>query len=144
MNVVIKPLAYQDRNYVYATARRMVLARMYGRFLDVSAVRDLVDNLIGDCETRIATIPGVGDDGARAPEIQGFIVEAPRDGTIEFIHLRETYADLPTTNTMGSAVVKALTVKLAGELILRRHASQTTMAALVSGGTKVIVRPRSI
>ena len=154
MSVVIAPLCYQDRRYVFATSRRAVIAQLtrdetaratllHERHLDMSHVRDAVDKLIEEClpgGVRVATVDGVGDDGGGRPEIQGFVVEDPRDESIEFLHLRETYREL-SQGALAMGVVGAL-VRGRKDLVLRRRTSPTTLLALLATGAKVIVRPR--
>lgn len=156
MSVEVRPLVFGDRRYVFATSRRAVIAQLtrdettrasllHERHLDMSSVRDMVDHLISDCEpagVRIATIAGVGDEAGRPAEIQGFVVEAPTDGTIEFLHLRETFREL-AASALAMGVIGAL-VNGRKDLILRRHLSPTTMLALLATGAKVVVRPRSV
>lgn len=143
--VTVSPLAYSDRKYVYKTARRSVLAHLGEFDVDYTTVRDLVDHLVSECKTSVATIKGVGDEYGRLPEIQGFIVLAP-DRTVEFLHLKEIYKDLPATNMMGAGVVRALLGALTEdrELVIRRRFSKTTMVALRAGNVKAVIRPRSV
>jgi hypothetical protein len=149
--IIVRPMQYADRAYVFSVTRRMVLSRFpfdiergehaYERHLDVGAVRDLVDHLVSDCETRVVFIRGVGDDGRRAPEIQGFVVEA-RDASVEFVHLRKTYEDMERPD-LAVAILRAM-LNGQGEVVLRRHPSPTTMAALDALKRPIVVRPRAV
>lgn len=153
MSVNVRDWIYQDKRYVHATARRAVIAQLtrdetahasliHERHLDLPFVRDMVDHVISECNVRVATVDGVGDDEGRPAEIQGFSVEAKNDGTMEFLHLREIYRDM-ASSALAMGVVGAL-VNGRKDLILRRHLSPTTMMALLATGAKVVVRPRSV
>lgn len=156
----VRPGVYADSKYVYATSRRLVMGRLRDKpvkdcgscmrrapdappcdahaYLDVQTVRDLVDHLIAECDVRIATLSDLGT------EIQGFIVQDRRDASIEFLHLREMFSDMPTTD-LGAAVVQALLGAGAyAPVTLRRHPSPTTLAALAAAAGRVVVRPRSV
>ena len=154
MSVNISWLSYGDRRYVFATSRRAFIARltrdgtatetlMNESHLDMSHVRDAVDKLIEEClpgGVRVATVDGVGDDGGGRPEIQGFVAEDPRNDSIEFLHLRETYREL-SQGALAMGVVGAL-VRGRKDLVLRRRTSPTTLLALLATGANVVVRPR--
>lgn len=161
----VRPIVYADRKYVYATSRRIVMSKVRDMpvqtcdecmtrapqapscsthmYLDSQAVMDLVDQLLDECDVRIATIPGIWGDG-RDSEIQAFIAQDKRDKSIEFLHLREIFSDMGTSD-LGAAVVRALIGEMPAEVIARRHPSYTTMSALVSATNgHVVVRPRAI
>lgn len=161
--VTVRPMAFAEKAFVYSNCRRMVAEVVDDRpmrtcreclvlprwappcprhqYLDYSFVRDLTDHLVSNCTTRVAFVAGVGDDGTR-PEIQGFIVDDERDGSIEFLFLRVPYGKM-TGGELRGAIIREL-VGPRAEIVLRRHAEITTMDAAGMGGSKVVVRPRSI
>lgn len=161
--VTVRPMSFSERAFVFSNCRRIVLEQLQDkpvrtcqgcvgmpqgsppclrhRYLDLSLVRDMVDHLVTSCTTRVAFVAGVGDVG-RHPEIQGFIVDDERDGSIEFLCLRGAY-DKMHGNSLRSTIVRELAGPR-GEIVLRRYSSASTMEAAGASGSKVVVRPRSV
>jgi hypothetical protein len=164
MNILVAPLAWSDRPFVFSVCHAIIVKPLFDqpalgcdaceklpprtppcpahRHLDRPYVQRLTNELIANCQTRVATVPEIGDEHSGKPEIQGFVVEDPRDATIEFAHLRETFRELKT-GPLAVAIMKAL-VDGRSEVVMRRQASHTTMDALRGAVGKVVVRPRGI
>lgn len=162
--ITVRPLQFAERAFVFSNCRRIVLEQLQDkpvrtcrdclampqgappclrhRYLDLSLVRDMVDHLVTSCTTRVAFVAGIGDEIGRHPEIQGFIVDDERDGSVEFLSLRGAYDKM-----QGGELRGALVRELVGprhEIVLRRYSSAATMEAAGMGGAKVVVRPRAI
>ena len=149
----IRPMAHVDKPYVFSVTHKMVLAsierRRYepetlqyrDRFMDRDVVRDLVDHIVTEATVTVAILAEAVDAQHR-PEIQAFVVEEPREGAIEFAHLRGHYDEMSSVR-LASNIMKRL-ISERPELVMRRHASAPTMAALTSAFGRVVVRPRSV
>ncbi len=161
--VNVQPCAFVDRRFVYASCWRTVLVGLQDksirscevcmkaevneppcpkhRLLDARYTRELVDHLVSNCESRVAFIEGMADDVGRK-EIQGFVVQDPRDQSIEFAHLRRPFQQMNGTALSG-AVMKEL-LNGATQIVMRRQPSPVVTAAIVGYGAEIVVRPRSV
>lgn len=139
--IQVRPPEFRERAFVAMTARAETAERCGGRFAHFDTVIHLVGSILDASKHSVAVIPGLTwKDGL--PEVQGFVIEDERDGSVEFLHLRRTFKEM-SSPTLGARVVKALL----GErttVVMRRVPSNVVLAAMLVAGVTPVVRPRAV
>jgi hypothetical protein len=137
-DVLIRPIRYDERRFVYSTVRKVESLRAGGRFCHFETIRRLVDDLLQQARLTAAFLPAFEDP----EEIQGFLVENPHDDTIEYFYIRRHFAEMPTPD-LANKVIRTL-LKERASVRLRHAPPDYTLRAMVTAGCVPTVFPRSV
>lgn len=152
--ILVRPVAYGERRYLFGTVRAALQGRMSagksrcpgpghcgacGHCEAFHVAREETDRMLKDAVLRAAFIEGA-EKYPGCPEIQAFVAEDPTDQSVEFLHLRRTFEDMPSPDLAGRVLNALIGPR---ELVtLRRPVSAIVTEGLLAAGrrAKVVAR----